>query len=135
MPNDPQQYESDMRHFRSEIDKIHTQIATDRREANQAFTDERNSWRSIAAELSKISGSLQVLLNDRLEFKETVARVFSRVDNTDKAVGDLITRVSVLEESTLTLAKNQDSTNNKLWSVVSVVLVLVITAVVMSVRK
>jgi chromosome segregation ATPase len=132
----------DVRHLRSDIDRLRTQIDDDRKAITVGLNEERASWRSIAKELGDISGSLRVLLEDRADFKNIIIRVFSRLDNCDSRDSMLSERIGGLESKLLaTEARigvvNQGSSTlvNRLWQLAQVVIVGVIVAVMSLVMK
>lgn len=136
----------DVRHIRYDVERLRTQMEEDRKANNAMREDDRKvynaqrkeeheAWTSVVKELSSISGSLKVLLDDRMEFKSLVARVFSRLDHCDARDSLLSERLGILEAKVNTVDKNADNSGARTWDIVKYVLIAVIGAILAVVLK
>lgn len=131
----------DVRHIRGDVERLRTQLDEDRR-THQAVRDddrktheaqrrdEQDAWRSIVAELSSISGSLKILLDDRNDMKGLVTRVFLRLDTTDARDALVRERLGVIEARISSIDKSANTSGARTWDVVKTVLSVVIGAMI-----
>ena len=84
---------------------------------------DRENFIALTRELSSISGSLKVLLEDRAEAKNQVQRMYSTLDN-------LKERMTAAETKLASMSTSQTNTSQRAWQIFSLFLTPAITIII-----